>query len=78
MMDDFLKHRDYLLELQDQICAELESLEPSVRFERLEIERATGGLARPRVLDGGEVIERAAVHFTHTVGKSLPAAATER
>lgn len=37
-----------------------------------------GGLSRPRVLADGPVIEKAAVQFTHSVGVSLPPAATER
>ena len=70
--------RTYLLGLQDRICSALEEREPDVAFERKTFERDNGGLSRPRVLDGGRVIERAAVHFSHTVGASLPAAATER
>lgn len=69
----------YLLGLQDRICAALEATETSnTRFERLVLEGERGGQSRPRVLDGGAVIERAAVHFSHTVGASLPAAATTR
>ena len=37
-----------------------------------------GSLARPRVLAGGEHIEKTAVQFTHSVGASLPPAATKR
>ena len=66
--------RTYLLGLQDRICSALEEREPDVAFERKTFERDNGGLSRPRVLDGGRVIERAAVHFSHTVGASLPAA----
>jgi coproporphyrinogen III oxidase len=35
-------------------------------------------LARPRVLEDGGHLEKAAVQFTHSVGQSLPPAATER
>ena len=70
--------RDWLLNLQDRICAALEGEEPTARFQREDIPRENGGRSRPRVLDGGEVIERAAVHFSHTVGKALPPAATAR
>lgn len=69
---------DWLLTLQDRICAALEGEEPIARFQREDLPRENGGRSRPRVLDGGEVIERAAVHFSHTVGKALPAAATAR
>ena len=36
------------------------------------------GVARPRVLEDGAHIEKAAVQFTHSIGTSLPPAATER
>jgi coproporphyrinogen III oxidase len=70
--------RAYLESLQDSICAALEGEEESARFDGREIEREGGGLSRPRVLSDGALFERAAVHFTHTVGKRLPPAATER
>jgi len=70
--------RDYLTDLQDRICAELEAEDGEARFSRSEIERPGGGVSRPRVLSDGPVIERAAVNFTHTEGASMPPAATER
>jgi coproporphyrinogen III oxidase len=77
----------YLLELQDRICAALEAEEAGVRFAEQRSERAEGSralqgpaasLARPRVLEGGAVFEKAAVNFSHTRGAQLPPAATER
>ena len=70
--------RGHLLDLQDRICAALESEDGGAVFAEERFESATGGLARPRVLEGGAVIEKSAVHFSHTIGKALPAAATER
>lgn len=70
--------RGHLLDLQDRICAALESEDGEAVFAEERFESASGGLARPRVLEGGAVIEKSAVHFSHTIGKSLPAAATER
>ncbi len=69
--------RAHLLELQDSICAELEGIDGG-KFQREELPGERGGLARPRVLAGGDVIEKAAVHFSHTRGSSLPPAATAR
>lgn len=69
---------DWLLSLQDRICAALEGSDGKAKFRRDEIPREGGGLSRPRVLEQGEVIERAAVNFSHAVGFKLPAAATER
>ena len=70
--------RDYLTDLQDRICGELEAEDGEARFSRSEIERPGGGVSRPRVLSDGPVIERAAVNFTHTEGARMPPAATER
>jgi coproporphyrinogen III oxidase len=69
---------EFLLDLQDRICAALEAEDGAAHFREDRFESPTGGLARPRVLEGGAVIEKSAVHFSHTVGKALPAAATER
>jgi coproporphyrinogen III oxidase len=70
--------RDYFLALQEGICAELERLDGDSAFRRDELRPPDGGLARPRVLENGRHIEKAAVQFTHSVGASLPPAATER
>jgi coproporphyrinogen III oxidase len=71
--------RAYLLTLQDRICAALEAEEgPGARFREERFEAPGGGLARPRVLEDGAVVEKSAVHFTHTRGARLPAAASER
>ena len=69
--------REYLCTLQDTICRFVEDHEPKSKFSRTPVPTATG-LARPRVLSGGEVIEKAAVNFTHSIGSSLPKAATDR
>lgn len=69
--------REYLCTLQDTICSALEEVEPSSSFSRIIKPRAQG-MARPRVLSDGNIIEKAAVNFTHSVGSSLPKAATDR
>ena len=70
--------KEFLLSLQEEICAALEKLEGEARFCRDEIERPGGGCSRPWVLSDGAVLERAAVNFTHTTGVRMPAAATQR
>ncbi|MAI79288.1 MAG: oxygen-dependent coproporphyrinogen oxidase [Deltaproteobacteria bacterium] len=70
--------KTYLMELQDRVCAALESIDQQSAFVRDEIPRAGGGISRPRVLTEGRVCEKAAVNFTHTVGHQMPPAATER
>ena len=66
------------MSLQDRIVDELESLDGEARFLREQIDAPNGGLSRPRVLENGPGIEKAAVQFTHSIGASLPPAATER
>ena len=70
--------REFLLGLQDRLCAELEAEEPEARFVRDRLDTPGGGLSQPRVLSEGVCIEKAAVHFSHTRGTQLPPAATER
>ncbi len=70
--------RDYFMDLQDRICLALENIDGQQRFSREVIEANNGGLSRPRALQDGAAIEKAAVQFTHSIGASLPAAATER
>ena len=69
--------RDHLAGLQDSICAGLEDVD-GARFHEDRFEGPGGSLHRPRVLADGEVIEKAAVHYSASVGRSLPPAATER
>jgi coproporphyrinogen III oxidase len=74
----------YLSELQARICAALEAEDGAAKFGGAEVAAGSGGtggtggaLSRPRVLEGGAVIEKAAMNFTHARGASLPAAASE-
>ncbi len=70
--------RTYLLGLQDRVCAAFEAQDGVARFASERLERERGGLARPRVLSDGPVLERAAANFSHTRGARLPPAATAR
>ena len=71
--------RDHLSALQDRLCAELEAQEESERrFREDLLGSPSGAWSRPRVLSGGTVLEKAAVHFSYTRGRRLPAAASER
>lgn len=70
--------RTYLTTLQDTICSALEAVDGEATFSRRVLPGERGGLARPRVLADGPVIEKAAVNFSHTVGVQLPAAASAR
>ncbi|MCX7064854.1 MAG: oxygen-dependent coproporphyrinogen oxidase [Proteobacteria bacterium] len=70
--------RDYFGTLQSTICARLEQIDGRERFSGIDAPSPGGGIARPRVLEGGLHIEKAAVQFTHSIGASLPPAATDR
>jgi len=77
-LPDVAPVRAFLLDLQDRITGALESADGEARFRRDELGGERGGLARPRVLEGGRHLEKAAVNFSHTRGASLPSAATDR
>jgi len=67
----------YLLDLQDRICASLESEDGKARFEEDNWEReGGGGGGRTRVLTNGAVFEQAGINFSHVEGGNLPASAT--
>lgn len=67
----------FLKTLQDDICRQLESVEPSQQFKEDAWQHKSGGGGRTRVL-GGEVFEQAGVNFSHVVGDELPVAATAK
>lgn len=75
--------KNYLIGLQDDICAQLATEDGSKDFivdswEREGEEGAMGltGGGRSRVLESGDVIEKGGVNFSHVRGKTLPASAT--
>ena len=68
--------KDYLMGLQDHICASLEAFEPEIRFHEDAWDRPNGGGGRTRVIEGGEVFEKGGVNFSHVMGDKLPPSAT--
>jgi len=70
--------KDYLLSLQNQICAALEQEEDGARFIEDPWQRAEGGGGRTRVLANGSVFEQAGVNFSHVSGFKLPPSATAK
>jgi coproporphyrinogen III oxidase len=67
--------KQYLLSLQDDICAQLASVDGG-HFVEDSWDRAEGGGGRSRVLEGGAVIEKGGVNFSHVFGTQLPPSAT--
>jgi coproporphyrinogen III oxidase len=69
--------KDYLLDLQDRICAGIAEEDGSASFFEDNWERESGGGGgRTRVLADGAVFEQAGVNFSHVSGGNLPASAT--
>lgn len=68
--------KQYLLSLQDRICAMLEAEEGGQTFITEEWQREEGGGGRSRVLEGGKVIEKGGVLFSHVHIQQMPASAT--
>ena len=66
----------YLLDLQDRICAGLETLDGEQRFREDRWDRPEGGGGRSRVLEDGGVFEKGGVNFSHVHGEALPSSAT--
>lgn len=69
--------KDYLVALQNRICAELEQLDGQVCFARDAWERPGGGGGESRVLTDGGVFEKAGVSFSHVFGDEMPPSATK-
>lgn len=68
--------KEYLLSLQDSICAQLEAEDGEGKFVEDSWEREEGGGGRSRVLVDGAVIEKGGVNFSHVFGTQMPASAT--
>jgi coproporphyrinogen III oxidase len=68
--------KDYLLGLQERICAALAAQDGAQSFREDAWERAEGGGGRSRVLTDGAVFEQAGVNFSHVFGSQLPPTAT--
>ena len=68
--------KQYLLELQRNICSQLEALDNQGRFISDEWARPEGGGGLTRVMDKGLIFEKAGVNFSHVQGEQLPASAS--
>jgi len=67
--------RGYLVELQQRIVARFEALD-GARFARDEWKRAEGGGGITLIVEGGNLLERGGVGFSHVTGTALPSSAT--
>ncbi len=76
-MSNIEQVKDYLLRLQNLICAELEQLDGKATFLVDSWDRAAGGGGESRVLSEGAVFEQAGVGFSHVFGDEMPPSATK-
>ena len=63
------KFYQYILQLQDQICKGLETVEGQAKFREDIWERPEGGGGRTRVIENGNVIEKGGVNISAVHGK---------
>jgi len=70
--------RNYLLELQKKICGLIEEEDGIAKFNADQWQYAGGGGGITSILEGGKIIEKGGVGFSHVFGKQLPQAATAK
>ena len=68
--------KDYLMDLQDRICAALEAADGQARFVEDSWQRPGGGGGRSRILEDGGLLEKGGVGFSHVFGDGMPPSAT--
>jgi len=73
---DLAAVKNYLMGLQDRICAALAAEDGKETFKEDNWERPGGGGGRSRVLSDGAVFEQGGVGFSHVFGANLPPSAT--
>jgi coproporphyrinogen III oxidase len=75
-MTDKIAVKNYLLDLQDRICAGLQAEDGRSSFVEDSWIREEGGGGRSRVITNGAVFEKGGVNFSHVHGTRLPPSAT--
>ena len=73
--DDVTRVHEFLIRLQQSIVSALEAIDGGP-FIRDEWQRPEGGGGISRLIEGGRVIERGGVNFSHVLGTSMPPSAT--
>ncbi|MEJ6657009.1 MAG: oxygen-dependent coproporphyrinogen oxidase [Pseudomonas sp.] len=68
--------KDYLMNLQDRICAALEQADGAARFSEDSWSRPGGGGGRSRIIENGALLEKGGVGFSHVFGEGMPPSAT--
>ncbi|MBP6078618.1 MAG: oxygen-dependent coproporphyrinogen oxidase [Xanthomonadales bacterium] len=73
---DLVRMQQWLMGLQDAICADIEQLDGAARFHEDTWQRAEGGGGRTRILRDGAVFEQAGIGFSRVEGTQMPPSAT--
>lgn len=68
--------KQYLLSLQDRICARLGAVDQDKSFATESWARPEGGGGVSRVISDGRVFEKGGVNFSHVMGETMPPSAT--
>lgn len=68
--------KEFLLQLQSNICSSVEAIDPTADFQTDRWDREQGGSGISRVISEGEVFEKGGVNFSHVFGDAMPASAT--
>ncbi|GJM06498.1 MAG: oxygen-dependent coproporphyrinogen-III oxidase [marine bacterium B5-7] len=68
--------KDYLLNLQDQLCNALANEDGKAAFQEDQWTRDAGGGGRTRVMTDGAIFEKGGINFSHVHGDNMPASAT--
>lgn len=70
------KFKNFLLQLQNEICDHLQQIDPSGKFKSDHWDRSVGGSGLSRVISGDGVFEKGGVNFSHVYGKAMPVSAS--
>ena len=70
------KFKNFLLQLQNEICDHLQQIDPSGKFKSDHWDRSVGGSGLSRVISGDGVFEKGGVNFSHVHGKEMPVSAS--
>ncbi|HEY3487346.1 MAG TPA: oxygen-dependent coproporphyrinogen oxidase [Gammaproteobacteria bacterium] len=68
--------KEYLLDLQNRICAAVETADGKTRFTADRWQRHEGGGGISRIIENGAVFEKGGVNFSHIHGKHMPSSAS--
>ncbi|MCW8093476.1 oxygen-dependent coproporphyrinogen oxidase [Alteromonas sp. ASW11-130] len=75
--EDAIKRvQNYLLNLQNSICAALEEVDGEAKFVEDKWQREQGGGGLTRVIRDGNIIEQGGVNYSYVFGEAMPASAT--